>query len=64
MYYTADYTSPLGKMLMAADDTGLCGLWFYDQRFFPADRTWAKDEKKVEERKSQTRQKDGLDSLK
>ena len=29
-----DYDSPLGKMLLAADDVGLTGAWFYGQRFF------------------------------
>lgn len=55
MYYTADYISPLGKMLMAADETGLCGLWFYGQKYFPDDRTWAKDEKKVTPMLNETR---------
>ena len=29
-----DYESPLGKMLLAADDGGLTGAWFYGQRYF------------------------------
>ncbi len=29
-----DYESPLGKMLLAADDAGLVGAWFYGQRYF------------------------------
>ena len=28
MKYTNYYSSPLGKLLMAADDIGLTGLWF------------------------------------
>ncbi len=28
------YRSPLGDMLMAADETGLTGLWFEGQRYF------------------------------
>ena len=28
MIYTNDYESPLGKILLAADDQGLTGLWF------------------------------------
>ncbi len=32
--YTCDYESPLGKMLLAADDEGLMGAWFYGQRYF------------------------------
>ena len=29
-----DYESPLGRMLLAADDAGLTGAWFYGQRHF------------------------------
>ena len=32
--HTCDYDSPLGKMLLAADDDGLTGAWFYGQRYF------------------------------
>ena len=32
--HTCDYNSPLGKMLLAADDDGLTGAWFYGQRYF------------------------------
>lgn len=35
MIYTHNYISPLGAMLMAADDTGLTGLWFEGQKYFP-----------------------------
>ena len=31
---TCDHESPLGKMLLAADDAGLTGAWFYGQRSF------------------------------
>lgn len=35
MQYISHYTSPLGGILLAADDTGLTGLWFLDhQRYF------------------------------
>ena len=34
MQYTNKYSSPLGEMLMAADDTGLTGLWFMGQKYF------------------------------
>lgn len=30
MIYTAYYDSPLGRLLLAADETGLVGLWFED----------------------------------
>ncbi len=29
-----DYESPIGRMLLAADDAGLTGAWFYGQRYF------------------------------
>ena len=32
--FARDYESPLGRMLLAADDTGLTGAWFYGQRYF------------------------------
>lgn len=32
--FTCDYESPLGRMLLAADDGGLAGAWFYRQRYF------------------------------
>lgn len=35
MKYTADYRSPLGKILLTADDMGLTGLWFYGAKNFP-----------------------------
>lgn len=35
MKYTAYYHSPLGKVLLAADETGLTGLWFEGQKYFP-----------------------------
>ena len=34
MQYTAHYRSPLGAILLAADDIGLTGLWFEGQRYF------------------------------
>jgi len=32
--YTQHYDSPLGGILLAADDTGLTGLWFEGQKYF------------------------------
>ncbi len=32
----ADYESPLGKILIAADEIGLTGLWFEGQKYFAA----------------------------
>lgn len=34
MILSKDYSSPLGKMRLTADDTGLCGAWFEEQRYF------------------------------
>ena len=31
---TSPYASPLGGMLLAADDAGLTGLWFEGQKHF------------------------------
>ena len=33
--YIAYYHSPLGRILLAADDIGLTGLWFTGQKHFP-----------------------------
>ena len=30
------YGAPLGKMLLAADEIGLTGVWFVGQKYFPA----------------------------
>lgn len=35
MKYISKYTSPLGNILLAADEIGLTGLWFEGQKFFP-----------------------------
>ncbi len=34
MVYTRRYHSPLGEILLAADDCGICGLWFDGQKYF------------------------------
>ena len=34
MTYTGTYHSPLGNLLLAADDAGLTGLWFEGQKYF------------------------------
>lgn len=42
MIYTCSYQSPLGNILLAADEIGLAGLWFEGQKYFantlPAER--------------------------
>lgn len=35
--------SPLGTMLLAASDRGLCGVWFEGQRHGPDASTWRED---------------------
>lgn len=34
MTYTQHYDSPLGGILLAADEEGLTGLWFDGQKYF------------------------------
>ncbi len=34
MQYISHYRSPLGGMLLAADEQGLTGLWFEGQKYF------------------------------
>lgn len=34
MIYTCTYLSPLGEILLAADEIGLTGLWFEGQKYF------------------------------
>ncbi len=34
MQYISKYNSPIGKILLAADDVGLTGLWFEGQKYF------------------------------
>ena len=34
MMYTCNYQSPLGDILIAADEVGLTGLWFEGQKYF------------------------------
>ena len=37
MTYTSHYDSPLGGILLAADETGLTGLWLDGQKYFAND---------------------------
>ena len=34
MIYTCTYPSPLGNILLAADEVGITGLWFEGQKYF------------------------------
>lgn len=37
MIYTSEYASPLGGILLAADEIGMRGLWFDGQKYFARD---------------------------
>lgn len=37
MTYTYNYSSPVGEILLAANDNGLTGLWFYGAKYFAAE---------------------------
>lgn len=34
MIYITHYQSPIGEIIMAADDIGLIGLWFENQKYY------------------------------
>lgn len=44
MLYIQRYCSPLGEILMAADDAGLVGLWFAGQKHFAPGLTQAREQ--------------------
>ncbi len=47
MQYTSHYHSPLGDLLLAADDTGLTGLWFHGQKYFAAGLDTGHEEREI-----------------
>ncbi len=47
MHYTTHYTSPLGIILLAADETGLTGLWFEGQKYYALSLDKAHEEKET-----------------
>lgn len=47
MQYVSHYQSPLGDILLAADDIGLIGLWFEGQRHFGVYLDKAHEEKEL-----------------
>ena len=47
MQYTSHYESPLGNILLAADEAGLTGLWFADQKYYAADLDKEHEEKEI-----------------
>jgi methylated-DNA-[protein]-cysteine S-methyltransferase len=36
MYYSTDYSSPIGEMLIVSDGEAVKGVWFYGQNHFPS----------------------------
>ena len=47
MQYISHYSSPLGYILLAADETGLTGLWFEGQKYFALYLDKVYDEKEL-----------------
>ncbi len=47
MQYTCPYESPLGSILLAADEIGLTGLWFAGQKYFAPNMQKEKEEKNL-----------------
>ena len=47
MQYTSHYRSPIGGILLAADDAGLTGLWFEGQKYFALHLDKEHEEKEV-----------------
>lgn len=47
MQYTSKYKSPLGGILLAADELGLTGLWFEGQKYFAYDLDKENQEKEL-----------------
>lgn len=58
MIYISTYLSPLGNILLAADDIGLTGLWFEGQKYFA---NTLPDKRIVQETKILTKAKKWLD---
>lgn len=47
MQYISHYSSPLGNMLLAADEAGLTGLWFEGQKYFARCLDGEREEKEI-----------------
>lgn len=47
MQYTTRYSSPIGGILLAADDIGLTGLWFDGEKFYAKSLDPEHEEKEV-----------------
>ena len=47
MTYLQTYSSPLGELLLAADETGLTGAWFEGQKYFARTLTGERIEREM-----------------
>ena len=47
MFFTQRYASPLGGILLAADEQGLTGLWFDGAKYFAANLPEKREEKRT-----------------
>ena len=47
MQYISHYHSPIGNMLLTADETGLTGLWFEGQKYFALYLDKEQEEKEI-----------------
>ena len=47
MQYISHYQSPLGEILLAADELGLTGLWFAGQKYFAFYLDKEREEKEI-----------------
>lgn len=47
MQYISHYPSPIGNILLAADEKGLTGLWFEGQKYFALDLDKEHEEKEI-----------------
>lgn len=34
MFFSTDYISPIGRILIVSDGEAICGVWFYGQKYF------------------------------
>jgi methylated-DNA-[protein]-cysteine S-methyltransferase len=44
MIHYCEHASPLGKLLLAATERGLCGLYFEEHKYFKGSAGWRRDD--------------------
>lgn len=54
MMFTAHYQSPLGEILLAADEVGLTGLWFDRAKYYAAGKSSRTRKQKTRPRAANT----------